>query len=307
MIIEGDCREVLKTLAVKSIQCCVTSPPYWGLRDYGVAGQLGLEETPEQFVANMVAVFSEVKRVLRDDGTLWLNLGDSYASDTKGSGGPSAKQDSNGGSRYETRKLNHGLKQKDLVGIPWRVAFGLQSDGWYLRSDIIWHKPNPMPESVTDRPTKSHEYVFLLTKSERYYYNADAIKEPSIDPESLNGRNKRNGDAFTHGDPSGLARTRGGFNKLEGKKYEMRNKRTVWTIATQSYKEAHFATFPEELPKLCILAGSKPGDTILDPFAGSGTVGKVATELGRDFMGIELNPQYCELARQRTQTTVGML
>jgi DNA modification methylase len=277
-ILHGNCRQVLPTLPPESVQCCVTSPPYWGLRDYGVDGQLGLEPTPDEYVANMVAVFSEVARVLRDDGTLWLNLGDSYASGSKGSGGPNEKQDSNAGSYYDIRKFNHGLKPKDLCGIPWRVAFALQADGWYLRSDIIWHKPNPMPESVTDRPTKAHEYLFLLSKQERYFYDAEAIRED---------------------------KSRHGGGQLGSP--DFRNKRTVWTIPSQPYSEAHFATFPEDLVKPCILAGSRLGDTILDPFSGSGTVGKVATEFGRRAVLIELNPSYIKLADTRTNVTPGFL
>jgi len=237
-------------------------------------------------------VFREVRRVLADDGTLWLNLGDSYASDTKGSGGASIKQSSNAGSRYGmSQRLNHGLKQKDLVGIPWRVAFALQADGWYLRSDIIWAKPNPMPESVTDRPTKAHEYVFLLSKSARYYYDAGAISEPSL----------RAGD-FPGGDYAGREVeplvNHGWLNKTGVP--ERRNARTVWTIPTQPTPDAHFATFPETLAERCILAGSAMGDTVLDPFFGSGTVGKVAERLGRKWIGIELNEAYTNIAKKKT-------
>lgn len=304
--LQGNCLEILPTLSAQSVQCCVTSPPYWGLRDYGMAGQFGLDETPEEYITKMVAVFREVWRVLRLDGTFWLNMGDSYASDTKGSGGPSDKQLSNVGSRYESVKCNHGLKPKDLCGIPWRLAFALQADGWYLRSDIIWHKPNPMPESVTDRPTKSHEYIFLLTKSERYFYDTDAIREPVSMTDGAIGR-RQNWDNSRQVKQASLKinGTNNGNDGFRDPNATHRNKRTVWTIATQPYAEAHFATFPEEIPKLCILAGSKPGDTILDPFAGSGTVGKVALELGRKAVLVELNPAYVEMIQDRINVTPG--
>jgi len=270
----------------------VTSPPYYGLRDYGCAGQIGLEGTPNEYVEKLVAVFTEVKRVLKEDGVLWLNLGDSYASNTKGSGGPSSKQDSNAGSRYNPRKFNHGVKEKDLMGIPWKVAFALQADGWYLRQDIIWNKPNPMPESVTDRCTKSHEYIFLLSKSARYYYDAEAIREPVKD---TSGKNMRAPKLGEH-------RKDGNYDTVTAKTYaEIKgaNRRSVWTITTKPYKEAHFATFPEEIPRTCILAGSKKGDTILDPFSGAGTTGVVAEKLNRKYIGIELNPQYTKMADDR--------
>jgi DNA modification methylase len=304
-LINGDALTELRKMPADTVQCCVTSPPYWGLRDYGIAGQLGLEETPEQYVAKMVEVFAEVKRVLRDDGTLWLNLGDSYASDVKGSGGSrrcttllGTPSDGNG-QRFSLIKVKHGLKPKDLVGIPWRVAFSLQACGWYLRSDIIWHKPNPMPESVTDRPTKAHEYIFLLSKSERYYYDADAIKE--------SGTGRSTGNTHIKGAGQKGFEIRDGLLKVSEVEWYLRNKRSVWTIATQPYSEAHFATFPEDLVKPCIMAGSKVGDTVLDPFAGSGTTLKVAIELGRHAIGIELNPSYCDLIERRCTTTVGML
>lgn len=299
-IIVGDCRDILPTLEPKSVQTCVTSPPYWGLRNYGVDGQLGLESTPQEYIEKMVGVFREVWRVLRDDGTLWCNLGDSYNQnqgkgfDTHGDGGIRK-------AAAASPKVFSGLRSKNLVGIPWRIAFALQADGWYLRSDIIWHKPNPMPESVTDRPTKSHEYIFLLTKSERYFYDADAIREPLEAPDRvgtnpshavlglLNSRDRgREIDRAINSNPNG------------------RNKRTVWTVATQPYSEAHFATFPEDLIKPCILAGSRVGDTVLDPFGGSGTTGKVAIELGRKSVLIELNPDYIKLADSRTAVTPGM-
>ena len=294
-LLQGDCKQVLATLPAGSVQCCITSPPYWGLRDYQTDGQLGLEPTPEEYVANIVAVFRAVRRVLRDDGTLWLNLGDSYASDMKSSGGPTPKQTSNAGSFYEPRKLQHGLKPKDLVGIPWRVAFALQADGWYLRQDIIWHKPNPMPESVTDRCTKAHEYIFLLTKQPKYYYDNEAVKEagnyePATRDKSAEGytADYAFGDRFSSG-----ARQYG----VAGK----RNKRSVWTVTTKPYKGAHFATFPLDLIEPCVLAGSKPGDTLLDPFNGAGTTGVVAMRHGRRYIGIELNPDYLEMSRKRIQ------
>ena len=258
-LIHADVIDGLRQLKDSSVHCVMTSPPSWGLRDYGEAGQIGLEPTPEAYLERMVEVFREVRRVLRDDGTLWLNLGDSYASTTKGSGGASAKQDSNAGSRYKQRhlKLTYGLKTKDLCGMPWRVAFTLQADGWYLRSDIIWAKPNPMPESVTDRPTKSHEYLFLLTKRPRYYYDAEAAREAEMVPGAsarqieYQKRNQQRSDA--KGDLVNNPRTwTGDGNSYKGG----RNARTVWTIPTQSYADAHFATFPEELPRRCIGAGT---------------------------------------------------
>ena len=289
----GDCLTVLQSLPDGFANTCVTSPPYWGLRDYGHDGQIGLEETPDAYVERMVAVFREVRRVLRDDGTLWLNLGDSYASTTKGSGGPSDKQDSNAGSRYASRRLTlpDGVKPKDLVGIPWRVAFALQADGWWLRSDIIWHKPNPMPESVTDRPTKAHEYVFLMSKSARYYYDADAIKE-----RSFTGSNAVNRAARVHATGGAIT---GGTSDIQTRS-ETKNKRSVWTVTTRPFSGAHFACYPPELIKPCIMAGCPEGGTVLDPFFGSGTTGMVAESLGRRWFGIELNPEYEPLIRQRT-------
>jgi DNA modification methylase len=294
-ILQGDCLQQLKTLPDKTIQCCVTSPPYYGLRDYGVDGQIGLEGTPDEYVEKLVAVFTEVKRVLRDDGTLWLNLGDSYAGSGKGIGSDHGKAVFTDGEIAKTDWRKTCLKPKDLVGIPWRVAFALQSDGWYLRQDIIWAKPNPMPESVTDRCTKSHEYIFLLTKSARYYYDNEAIKEWSIDKESLTGRRPRNAGKMDSVDADNY-KFHGSVDEngklRHGQIYEMRNRRSVWTITTKPYKEAHFATFPPEIPEICIRAGSKPGDTILDPFCGSGTTGEVAMKLDRNFIGIELNEKY---------------
>jgi DNA modification methylase len=296
VIHQGDCLDVLRSLDPCSVQCCVTSPPYWGLRDYGCGGQIGLEQTPEEYTAKMVEVFREVRRVLRDDGTLWLNLGDSYASDTKGSVGPSEKQLSSAGSRYGmSQRLNHGLKSKDLVGIPWRVAFALQADGWYLRQDIIWAKPNPMPESVTDRCTKAHEYLFLLAKSERYYYDHEAIKEQAIHAGSVVKNNAGKNSLM-----GSFGATRTGFLKDAGVTVaDDRNRRSVWTISTKPFYGAHFAVMPEDLVKPCILAGSRPGDVVLDPFTGAGTTAKCAKDLSRRFVGSELNQAYCEIAAKR--------
>ena len=263
-ILIGDCRKKLKELSDKSIQMCVTSPPYWGLRDYGHDGQLGLEETPAEYVANMVSVFSEVKRVLRDDGTLWLNLGDSYAN-------------------------------KDLVGIPWRVAFALQADGWYLRQDIIWHKPNPMPESVKDRCTKAHEYIFLLSKSAKYYYDAESIREPA---QNWGTRDRSNGK-YTSGDVPISGGAHSGLKGKEWEKHPTKNKRSVWSITPKPYKGAHFAVFPTDLVTPCILAGSREGDTVLDPFLGSGTTGSVCDSLNRKWVGVELNADYQGLHHER--------
>jgi DNA modification methylase len=295
----GDALEVLKTFPTECVDCCITSPPYWGLRDYGVEGQLGLENTPVDYVNNMIIIFNEVKRVLKKQGTLWLNLGDSYASDTKGTGGPSEKQDSNAGSRYKPYKLNHGLKSKDLVGIPWRVAFALQAQGWYLRSDIIWHKPNPMPESVIDRPTKAHEYIFLMAKSAKYYYNDIVISEP------LQGKDERqwadnydNVGSILQGESNaGIKRTKRYSDKYDT--VPRRKRRSVWTVPTYPYPEAHFATFPEKLIEPCVLAGCPEGGVILDPFGGSGAVAKVALRARRNFVLIELNKDYCAIAERR--------
>jgi DNA modification methylase len=299
----GDALEVLKTLPDSSVHCCVTSPPYWGLRDYGHDGQIGLESTPEAYVARMVEVFREVRRVLRDDGTCWVNLGDSYGGGSLGRndagrniGGRGGNKEGSGNpGRQGAVEIATGLKHKDLVGIPWRVAFALQADGWYLRQDIIWHKPNPMPESVRDRCTKAHEYIFLLSKSERYYFDAEAIAEPAINAGKVvtnnNGKNGQMGD---------FGATRGGFMRPEGVTVkDTRNKRSVWTVTTKPYKGAHFATFPPDLIEPCIKAGCPEGGTVLDPFAGSGTTLAVATKLGRNSIGIELNAEYIELARAR--------
>jgi DNA modification methylase len=298
----GDCLQVLATLPDNSVNCCVTSPPYFGLRDYGNAEQIGLEETPELYVQKMVEVFSEVKRVLRDDGTLWLNLGDSYAA----SGAKSTGRNDQGGACTTSRlgpkknglpgnalitgkkfKVDHGCKPKDLIGIPWRVAFALQADGWWLRQDIIWHKPNPMPESVRDRCTKAHEYIFLLSKSARYWYDAEAVREEGagrLDVGRMDYSGRIGASGWTHD------------NKTEP---DGRNRRSVWTVATQPYKGAHFATFPPKLIEPCILAGCPKDGVVLDPFNGSGTTGQVALQHGRNYIGIELNEDYIALTENR--------
>ena len=273
----GDCRETMRRWAADGVrvQTCVTSPPYFGLRDYGHDGQIGLEQTPEEYIEAMVEVFRCVRDVLADDGTLWLNIGDSYARNagpeesklktlhTMGVGQKKAHE--MGAMRKGENKPPPGLKPKDLIGIPWMLAFALRADGWYLRQDIIWHKPNPMPESVRDRCTKAHEYIFLLSKSERYFFDTEAMREPAADGET-------------------------------------RNRRSVWTVATRPYKGAHFATFPPALIEPCILAGSKPGDIVLDPFMGSGTTAQVALQHGRQYMGCELNPEYKALQDRRIQS-----
>jgi len=309
MIIYGDCREKLKELGPESVQMCVTSPPYWGLRDYGHDDQLGLEETPEEYVDSMVEVFRQVKRVLKDDGTLWLNLGDSYASDTKGDTRTKEQLLEQGATCGNTvnataslggkiLKLSHGLKPKNLVGIPWRVAFALQADGWYLRQDIIWHKPNPMPESVTDRCTKSHEYIFLLSKSEKYFYDADAIREPCQIEDYIR---KPSGDVNDYGDAKVIAKKGSQISNhhIMANNQLGRNKRSVWTVNTKPYPGSHFAVFPQELIEPCIQAGSKVGDVVLDPFFGSGTTGEVAERFGRNYIGIELNEDYKSLQQKR--------
>lgn len=360
-ILEGDCREQLRNLPERSVHCCVTSPPYFGLRDYGVDGQLGLETTPESFVAELVSVFREVRRVLRSDGTLWLNLGDSYwnRSPVRTSSAGAFEETFTGGkiSEGKRRRANGHptLKMKDLVGIPWRVAFALQADGWYLRQDIIWHKPNPMPESVRDRCTKAHEYLFLMSKGPRYHFDADAIKEDSCRGyawssfsagktashqlnRSQTGDRPQTKRAMELAEQHGLTQahidairscgatdagkgriTQDGYGKnkpevialaVEAKAAlggyyrefliaEKRNKRSVWDVSTKPFKGAHFATFPTELIEPCILAGCPEGGTVLDPFFGAGTTGLVAQQLGRNAIGIELNPAYATIARER--------
>lgn len=303
-IIVGDALDMLKGLGSGIAQTCITSPPYWGLRDYGHEDQIGLEGSPQEYVTKMVDVFREIRRVLKDDGTLWLNLGDSYAgARTAGGGTMNGFNDryfdrtTDGGKQKEVdiskpaRPAAVGLKPKDLIGIPWRVAFALQEDGWYLRQDIIWAKPNPMPESVTDRCTKSHEYLFLLSKSAHYYFDNEAIKEPTVTRDDTN----RDRDSTRLNNVPGRTRMGG----LKTNDYELRNKRDVWEIPTKPYSGAHFAVMPEDLVLPCILAGSKPGDLILDPFAGSGTVGVAALNCGRSFIGIELNEEYAGLAERR--------
>lgn len=339
-ILHGDVRDRLKDIPAGSVQACITSPPYFGLRDYGVEGQIGLEPTPDEFIASLVAVFMEVHRVLRKDGVCWMNLGDSYSGSGKGGNpddspwkgfvGNSAREQACTKTSGDKRTWE-GIKAKDLIGVPWMAAFALREAGWYLRSDIIWSKPNPMPESVQDRPTKAHEYIFLLTKSARYYYNAAAIREPyapstvqqfdvpydgegtkdyaaagvqnpsdvkrriveKIRPKSKDGRGGQTAHSFHAG---GSWDDNGGANK-----------RSVWTIPTSPYPDAHFATFPEALVEPCILAGSKEGDLILDPFCGSGTTGAVAVRLQRNFVGIELNPDYVQLSRKRIGSVAPLL
>ncbi len=384
-ILEGDVIDRLRELPDDSVQCVVTSPPYWGLRDYGVEGQIGLEKTPQEFVAKMVAVFREVRRVLRKDGTCWVNMGDSYATGTTSKRNPTATGKhgywENPAVNMRINGAEYGLKPKDLCGMPWRLAFALQNDGWWLRQDIIWSKPNPMPESVTDRCTKAHEYMFLLTKSAKCYFDADAIKEPvsggahmrapgnkthkgveayeggarehrtkagllaysdRVGREGKNSRMHQDRDpnhsaerkqraykmpdgwdtgAGSHGTIHRAGREKGRHAGVgpkasapdSGTKYnesfsaavvdlvDFRNKRDVWEIATQPYPEAHFATFPEALVQPCILAGSKPGDTVLDPFSGSGTTGVVALRYHRKYIGIELNPEYAAMSRRRIE------
>lgn len=351
-VIQGDCLEVLKTLPDESVNCCVTSPPYYGLRDYGtgkwiggdpdcphrrvtkysdktitghaqkeLAGnvgdaiykkicplcgavredkQIGLEETPEEYVEKLTRVFHEVKRVLKDDGTLWLNIGDSYATNTtagdKTQGNPEFYSPSRELTKTPKKSVPHNCKQKDLIGVPWLLAFSLRADGWFLRQDIIWHKPNPMPESVKDRCTKSHEYIFLLSKKPNYYFDYEAIQEESIwkeDKRKDAGRIDYNGKRL---DGKGKTLAQQSFVKITDK----RNKRDVWTVNTKPVKEAHFATFPEKLIEPCILAGSPPGGVVLDPFFGSGTTGRVAIRLNRQYLGIELNPEYVKISDKRT-------
>jgi DNA modification methylase len=302
----GDCRETMRRWADEGVkaQTCVTSPPYFGLRDYGHDGQIGLEETPEQYIQAMVEVFRCVWDVLADDGTLWLNIGDSYAGSGKGRNADGTHQE--GGKQGTNKGTVLGslvkteapqCKPKDLIGIPWMLAFALRADGWYLRQDIIWHKPNPMPESVRDRCTKAHEYIFLLSKSDKYYFDSDAMKEPATNAGkrvSLGGKSFSKGQAKGVGvDPSG-----NGLKDFYDVP-ETRNRRSVWTVTTKPYKGAHFATFPPDLIEPCILAGSRPNDIVLDPFMGSGTTAQVANQFGRQYLGCELNPDYEQLQRER--------
>ncbi|MBH1671607.1 site-specific DNA-methyltransferase [Stenotrophomonas maltophilia] len=330
MIHIGDCLEVMRGMAAGSVQTCVTSPPYYGLRDYGAAGQIGLEDTPAEYVARLVAVFREVRRLLRDDGTLWLNLGDSYAgswgAQSRGNTASEASSRLEGSSMLEARRIGAyqlgasgtgsakrtpGLKPKDLIGIPWRVAFALQEDGWFLRQDIVWSKPNPMPESVTDRCTKAHEYLFLLSKSQRYYFDAGAIREQAAhDPSAVRNRwdrldydvpgqtrQKRRSRAAVPPRHAACGSTQDGLDAAG--RDGARNKRSVWTVATRPFRDAHFATFPEQLIEPCILAGAPAGGLVLDPFMGAGTTAVVAERLGRQWLGCELNPEYAEIAEAR--------
>jgi DNA modification methylase len=345
-ILNCDVIEGLRQLDDESVHCVVTSPPYWGLRDYGVDGQIGLEPTIQEFLARMVDVFREVRRVLRKDGTCWINMGDSYAAGHGGSttegnyipkvstrrvSGMRAREDVDVGGWGKTdaslRLVRAGMKPKDLIGQSWRLAFALQEDGWWLRQDIVWAKPNPMPESVTDRCTKAHEYIFLLTKSARYAYDADAIREAALWPEGPNSPEsisspygqgftrkarklstwedrKAAGEPLRRGDPgqSGQINRTDSLASKEG-----RNKRSVWTIATAPFPEAHFATFPPELPEICIKAGCPKGGTVLDPFGGAGTTGLVADRLQRNAVLIELNPEYAAMARRRIDGDRGAL
>lgn len=309
----GDCRDTMRDLIAHGVkvQMCVTSPPYYGLRDYGHTGQLGLEETPAEYVAAMVEVFALVRDLLADDGVLWLNIGDSYATQPgKGNNVPQTKWKANAYPESAAhRSLDCGVKPKNLLGIPWRVAFALQADGWYLRQDVIWSKPNAMPESVTDRCTKAHEYLFLLSKSERYYFDHEAIKEPAISEHAPGNKTHKHTTAYEEGATE--LRTKAGLvgyaNKMRERKgcpnlpgVEMRHRRSVWEVPTQPYTGAHFAVFPPALIEPCILAGSRSGDTVLDCFFGSGTTGEVAGNLGRNWIGCEINDQYAPLQQART-------
>ena len=356
-ILQGNCLDVLKTLKDESVNCCVTSPPYFGLRDYGtgkwvggdpncnheeakkstrfertmtdlsakqrtnmgsdvksfqtvcpVCGavredeQIGLEETPEEYIEKLVEVFREVKRVLKEDGTLWVNIGDSYAGTGDGGTGENSLSSKNHGQMENvsngkgfTKKVTPTCKKKDLIGIPWMLAFALRADGWYLRQDIIWHKPNPMPESVKDRCTKSHEYIFLLSKSPRYYFDHEAVQEDAVTVETGNSSRKFGGNKYGDNDDPHFNTYSGNIYVPSGK----RNKRDVWSVCTKPLREAHFAVFPEELIEPCILAGCPKEGVVLDPFFGSGTTGRVASQFGREYIGIELNPEYIDIAKRR--------
>lgn len=296
-ILVGDVRNRLAEIPDRSVQSCITSPPYWGLRDYGEDNQIGLEQSPQEYVQELVQVFREVRRVLRDDGTLWLNLGDSYSGSGKGPSGNLGKaHDERNMEEKHSAIIPSGLKPKDLIGVPWRVAFALQDDGWYLRQDIIWAKPNPMPESVTDRCTKSHEYLFLLSKSKTYYFNHEAIKEPVV-TEIGDAQIRFGGGKYGDSDDPKHATKSG--NIYVPPSDGLRNKRDVWVINTKPFKGAHFAVMPEALVEPCVLAGSKAGDVILDPFSGSGTVGLVALTNSREYIGVELNSDYAEMSVER--------
>ncbi|MBD1553857.1 DNA-methyltransferase [Pseudomonas typographi] len=321
-ILVGDCIEMMRTLPDESVHTCVTSPPYFGLRDYGVEGQIGLEDFPREFIDNLVEVFREVRRVLRDDGTLWVNMGDSYATGGRGGGGSYMAERGDGawqgkGEATGWRSAPPGWKHKDLMGMPWRLAFALQDDGWYLRQDIIWHKPNPMPESVRDRCTKAHEYLFLLSKGPRYYFDQHAIREPAAygptptgvgfghgydaQPKPRVGVSKRNSFAretkYSDGEHGQTGQHRADREDID---YDQtRNKRSVWTVATNGFKGAHFATFPPDLIRPCILAGAPRGGLVLDPFGGAGTTALVSMQEGRRSILCELNPKYAAMARAR--------
>jgi DNA modification methylase len=354
-IFNMDCLQGLKTLPDNCIDCCVTSPPYFGLRDYGTATweggnkncehlissddnagekqksnfgslrtaknicrkcgakridvQIGLEETPDDFVSKLVEVFAEVKRVLKPEGTLWLNLGDSYAR----VGGDNSEKGRHWDNRAKNPKTGHNryakdisLKPKDLIGVPWMVAFALRTNGWYLRQDIIWNKPNPMPESVTDRCTKAHEYIFLMSKSQKYFYNADAIKYPVLDESIKRVQSAWNGNeerSYINGKQNNLSKYYGTQKAVET---TMANKRSVWTVTTKPYSEAHFATFPEDLIVDCIKAGCPEGGIVLDPFMGAGTTALVAKKLNRNYVGFELNPEYIKIAERRIYNQIGL-
>lgn len=335
-ILVGGCLQLLQEMPEKSVHCVVTSPPYYGLRDYGVNGQIGLEETPAEFIANLVAVFEEVRRVLRDDGTAWINMGDSYArSPKKGGSGPGGKNEARWTyGEAQAAKSMPCLADKQLMGMPWRLAFALQDSGWYLRQDIIWNKPNPMPESVRDRCTKSHEYIFLLSKKRNYYFDQQAIHEPltqsSVDRLAQAGWDDQQGSDRVPGKTNGSMKAVGGLRSKRNSfsretkatagehgqtaqhrpdrddiDYdESRNKRSVWTVATARFKGAHFATFPPDLIRPCILAGSPRGGIVLDPFGGAGTTGLVAMQEGRKSILCELNPAYAEIANQRLKVAL---
>lgn len=300
-ILQGDCLDHLRAMLPGAFQCCVTSPPYYGLRDYGNADQIGLEETPELYVAKLVEVFREVRRVMREDGTLWLNLGDSYAGSGKGAWDRTDVQKEvyvpkPNGREASMNKVPNGCKPKDLIGIPWMVAFALRADGWWLRQDIIWHKPNPMPESVTDRCTKAHEYIFLLSKSARYYYDAEAVKEIAVTAMKPNSPSIKVHNEQSQGRHGKTSMLYAGNDVLRP---EYSNKRSVWTVTTKPFSEAHFATFPEDLIKPCILAGCPEDGIVYDPFMGAGTTALVAHKLHRNFIGSELNPEYIKIADKR--------
>ena len=302
-IYKMDCLKGLKSLPDNCIQCCVTSPPYWRLRNYGVDGQIGMEGSPEQYVETLVKVFEQVRRVLKPDGTFWLNLGDCYWGSGKGGNNPLYQKEHTEFGKVIRDKSMFGvpvigkhseIRPKDLIGLPWMVALALRKQGWWLRQDIIWHKPNPLPESVTDRCTKAHEYIFLLTKSRKYYFDYKAIQTKSKGL-TLHDRTSRvSRKRFPHGTVNGIRRG--------GGPYEMANRRSVWSITTKPFAGAHFATFPPDLPELCIKAGSKTGDIVLDPFMGAGTTALAAKKLGRSFIGFELNPEYIKIANKRLET-----